>query len=77
MAASVEVLAVPEGSLIVFKNVMFSDGDAADDAMVVANETCEAIGHRRWCLVNISDGADVEVWGPDVDLARVRALLDR
>lgn len=72
--AEAKVLQVPEGSIIVLTDVRFHE-DAYDEQM----ETLTAsIGHDRWCVLHVTSGADVEVWGPDTDVAeRLRALLDK
>lgn len=73
MSATAEVLQLPEGSILVLRDVHLDD-DA--DAKLV-DQLAEVAGHRRFLVLYIPTGAEAEVWGPDDDLvAKVQALLE-
>lgn len=63
--------AIPEHSVLVLTGAMFGP----DMAGHVLAEIEAAVGHDRFCLLLLAEGAS-EVWGPDTDLvAKLRALL--
>jgi hypothetical protein len=76
VAAVMKVVQVPEGSVILLTGVYGSevDGWSFEDQMV--REVTRAAGHDRFTIISVVDDVDIEVWGPDVDLAaKVRELL--
>lgn len=71
---SVEVLPVPEGSIIVLRNVAFGGDDDAINNVVESLR--EGLGHDKFVMLHLNDGGEVDVWGPDVDVAaKIRDLL--
>lgn len=69
--AGVEVHQVPEGSIVVLRDVEL---DGAEMAEAMTEGLAAIAGHNRFVVLTIVDGADVEVWGPDTD---VREQLTR
>lgn len=70
MSASLKVVEVPRGSVLVLTGQSVADEDDLMDVLV------SAIGHREFALLILDADASAEVWGPDVDLAaKVRELL--
>jgi hypothetical protein len=73
VVAAMKVVQVPEGSVILLTGVHVPEieGDESFEYRMV-----RASGHDRFTILSVPDGADIEVWGPDVDLAaKVRELL--
>jgi hypothetical protein len=70
--AHVEVLPVPEGSIIWMHNAGFAP-DMTDEILETFHK---AIGHERYCILCTEGRGVVEVLGPDDFVARVRAALD-
>lgn len=68
----VEVLPVPEGSIVVIRNV---DLDGPEGWVYLLEEMRKAVGHDRWVVLQISEPGDVWVVGPDVDLKAVVGQL--
>lgn len=70
----VEVLPVPEGSIIVLRNFPISlDAHAVND---LVESVRVGLGHDKFVMLHLNDGGEVEVWGPDVDVAaKIRDLL--
>lgn len=72
--AGVEVHQVPEGSIVVLRDVEL---DGAEMAEAMTEGLAAIAGHNRFVVLTIVDGADVEVWGPDTDLrANLTRLLE-
>lgn len=70
---SAEVLAIPEGSLLVLHDVELDEASA--DSLIAG--LTDKLGHDRFVVLTLFSGSAVEVWGPDDDLtAKVQALLN-
>jgi len=65
--AEVEIHAVPEDSIVIFRNLTLPDDAGAVEAMM--GTLRDAIGHDRWAVLHVQDGTSkVEVLGPDDSL---------
>jgi hypothetical protein len=73
MTAGMKVAVVEPGSVILLTGVVLGEPELMTDAL---ETIAEAVGHTQFVLIQAEEGADVEVWGPDVDLkAKVEQLL--
>jgi hypothetical protein len=74
VSASIEVTApITEGSIVVLRDVEF-DGDVM---VGLVEQMAELVGHKRFLVVCVAGGGELETWGPDTDLgARVTELFD-
>lgn len=76
MAAVMKVVQVPEGSVILLTGVYGSETDGPSFEEQVVREVARVAGHDRFTVISVPDDAEIEVWGPDVDLVtKVRELL--
>lgn len=70
--ATVQVVEVPEGSVLVLRGVEL-DHEVLESFV---SEVERVVGHTRFTTLLMPTDGDAEVWGPDADLsARVRRLL--
>jgi hypothetical protein len=71
--AGVEVHPVPEGSIVVLRDL---DGGSHDAGRELAEVLQEVVGHSSFVVLSVTDSTTVEVLGPDVDVrARLMELL--
>lgn len=82
MAPSLHGVQVLPGSVLVLTGVDFGVDEFAplgrDPLSELADEIERAAGHRLFVILQVDDGGEVEVWGPDVDLkAKVQELLGK
>lgn len=72
-AAVPEVLAVPRGSIVVFRAADFGP----DQTDTVHASISGAIGHEEFAVVFLPDGADVAVVHDPPAMAELLGLIDR
>ena len=72
---------IPEGSIFVLTGFTLRNAEDPFDAETrwgeIQDAIAEVVGHHRFLVLHLPEpGSDLEVWGPDVDLAeKVRELL--
>lgn len=74
MTAKLTSVLVPEGSVLVLTGVDLHE--MPDQLSLFVDEIRRVAGHNRFVVIHAQDDAELEVWGPDVDLrAKVEELL--
>lgn len=71
MTAKLTSVLVPEGSVLVLTGL-----NLGDEMPVLLDEIRRVAGHNQFTIIYAPNEAELEVWGPDVDLAaKVEELL--
>lgn len=81
MAGDAYVLPVPEGSILVLRNVHLAPTDAGPDTddqvqAELFHLVAEAVGHDRFIILHLDGDAEAITLTPDDALDRLAALLE-